>query len=78
MSDIIIVVLTGNTFIKQAFEGEFPKLLRLYNDMWRRLQQFSSNMMAAISVSLHTDGATGEGSVMPNELFHQTSADEFE
>ena len=25
--------------MKQAFEGEYPKLLRLFNDLWRRLQQ---------------------------------------
>ncbi|XP_071081856.1 conserved oligomeric Golgi complex subunit 5-like [Haliotis cracherodii] len=32
-------------FLKQAFEGEYPKLLRLYNDLWKRLHQFSINMM---------------------------------
>ncbi|XP_022783449.1 conserved oligomeric Golgi complex subunit 5-like isoform X1 [Stylophora pistillata] len=32
----------ASTFLKQAFEGEYPKLLRLYNDLWSRLQQFSS------------------------------------
>ncbi|KAL9959850.1 hypothetical protein ACROYT_G033211 [Oculina patagonica] len=32
----------ASTFLKQAFEGEYPKLLRLYNDLWTRLQQFSS------------------------------------
>ncbi len=37
-------VLPANTFIKQAFEGEYPKLLRLYNDLWRRMQQFTGNM----------------------------------
>ncbi|KAK6993674.1 conserved oligomeric Golgi complex subunit 5 [Biomphalaria glabrata] len=30
-----------SSFLKQSFEGEYPKLLRLYNDLWRRLQQFS-------------------------------------
>ncbi|XP_041349093.1 conserved oligomeric Golgi complex subunit 5-like [Gigantopelta aegis] len=33
-----------STFLKQAFEGEYPKLLRLYNDLWKRLQQFNINM----------------------------------
>ncbi|XP_060069562.1 conserved oligomeric Golgi complex subunit 5-like isoform X3 [Ylistrum balloti] len=33
----------GSMFLKQAFEGEYPKLLRLYNDLWRRLQQFCLN-----------------------------------
>lgn len=30
-----------STFVKQAFEEEYPKLLRLHSDLWRRLQQFS-------------------------------------
>lgn len=30
-------------FLKQAFEGEYPKLLRLYNDLWKRLQQYGQN-----------------------------------
>ncbi|XP_023932212.1 conserved oligomeric Golgi complex subunit 5 [Lingula anatina] len=34
----------ASTFLKQAFEGEYPKLLRLYNELWKRLQQFSANM----------------------------------
>ena len=38
-----------NTFLKQTFEGEFPKLLRLYNDLWRRIQQFSGNMATNIA-----------------------------
>lgn len=29
-------------FLKQAFEGEYPKLLRLYNELWARLQQFAA------------------------------------
>lgn len=32
---------TDASFLKQAFEGEYPKLLRLYNDLWRRLYQYS-------------------------------------
>ncbi|XP_069085933.1 conserved oligomeric Golgi complex subunit 5 [Pleurodeles waltl] len=34
----------ASTFLKQAFEGEYPKLLRLYNDLWKRLQQYSQNI----------------------------------
>lgn len=29
---------TGNTFLRQALEGEYPKLLRLFNELWRRIQ----------------------------------------
>ena len=36
---INVLDLIGNSFIRQAFEGEYPKLLRLFNDLWRRLQQ---------------------------------------
>ena len=32
----------GSPFLKQAFEGEYPKLLRLYNELWVRLQQFTT------------------------------------
>ncbi|KAJ8301246.1 hypothetical protein KUTeg_020233 [Tegillarca granosa] len=43
----------GSTFLKQAFEGEYPKLLRLYNDLWKRLQQFSlSSTTNSSSVSI--------------------------
>ncbi|KAJ7329585.1 hypothetical protein JRQ81_015759 [Phrynocephalus forsythii] len=34
----------SSMFLKQAFEGEYPKLLRLYNDLWKRLQQYSENI----------------------------------
>nr|XP_060484414.1 conserved oligomeric Golgi complex subunit 5 [Panthera onca] len=34
----------SSMFLKQAFEGEYPKLLRLYNDLWKRLQQYSQNI----------------------------------
>ncbi|XP_076469307.1 conserved oligomeric Golgi complex subunit 5-like [Babylonia areolata] len=39
-----------SSFLKQAFEGEYPKLLRLYSDLWRRLQQFSLTMSVSASV----------------------------
>lgn len=34
-----------NTFLRQAFEGEYPKLLRLYSDLWRRLQHFLADLV---------------------------------
>uniref|UniRef100_A0A3Q2D939 Conserved oligomeric Golgi complex subunit 5 n=1 Tax=Cyprinodon variegatus TaxID=28743 RepID=A0A3Q2D939_CYPVA len=39
----------ASSFLKQAFEGEFPKLLRLYNELWRRLQQYSSSLQGALA-----------------------------
>ncbi|KAB0342542.1 hypothetical protein FD754_019468, partial [Muntiacus muntjak] len=38
-------------FLKQAFEGEYPKLLRLYNDLWKRLQQYSQNIQGNFNSS---------------------------
>lgn len=32
----------ASSFLKQAFEGEYPKLLQLYNELWRRLQQYNT------------------------------------
>ncbi|AWO97872.1 Hypothetical protein SMAX5B_005492 [Scophthalmus maximus] len=34
----------ASSFLKQAFDGEYPKLLRLYNELWRRLQQYSASL----------------------------------
>uniref|UniRef100_A0AAY4D2P2 Conserved oligomeric Golgi complex subunit 5 n=1 Tax=Denticeps clupeoides TaxID=299321 RepID=A0AAY4D2P2_9TELE len=41
----------SSTFLKQALEGEYPKLLRLYNDLWKRLQQYSTSIQGALSNS---------------------------
>lgn len=40
---------TASSFLKQAFEGEYPKLLRLYNELWRRLQQYSTSLQGALT-----------------------------
>lgn len=41
----------ASSFLKQAVEGEYPKLLRLYNDLWRRLQQYSTSLQGALASS---------------------------
>ncbi|KAM9824237.1 conserved oligomeric Golgi complex subunit 5 isoform 3-T3 [Neosynchiropus ocellatus] len=41
----------ASSFLKQAFEGEYPKLLRLYNELWRRLQQYSDSLHGALMSS---------------------------
>ncbi|XP_059181753.1 conserved oligomeric Golgi complex subunit 5 [Centropristis striata] len=41
----------ASSFLKQAFEGEYPKLLRLYNDLWRRLQQYNSSLQGTLASS---------------------------
>ncbi|KAG6936066.1 component of oligomeric golgi complex 5, partial [Chelydra serpentina] len=45
----------SSVFLKQAFEGEYPKLLRLYNDLWKRLQQYSQNIQRNFNTSATTD-----------------------
>ncbi|XP_065397138.1 conserved oligomeric Golgi complex subunit 5 isoform X3 [Macaca fascicularis] len=45
----------SSMFLKQAFEGEYPKLLRLYNDLWKRLQQYSQNIQGNFNASGTTD-----------------------
>uniref|UniRef100_A0A2K6H0M6 Conserved oligomeric Golgi complex subunit 5 n=1 Tax=Propithecus coquereli TaxID=379532 RepID=A0A2K6H0M6_PROCO len=45
----------SSMFLKQAFEGEYPKLLRLCNDLWKRLQQYSQNIQGNFNASGTTD-----------------------
>ena len=48
---VSFLLLTESTFLKQAFEGEYPKLLRVYNDLWSRLEQFSSYQGSTANIS---------------------------
>ncbi|MBN3295644.1 conserved oligomeric Golgi complex subunit 5 [Amia ocellicauda] len=41
----------SSSFLKQALEGEYPKLLRLYNELWRRLQQYSQSIQGSLAGS---------------------------
>jgi len=34
----VVVWLPGNTFLRQVLDGEYPKLVRLYSELWRRIQ----------------------------------------
>ncbi|XP_007943288.2 conserved oligomeric Golgi complex subunit 5 [Orycteropus afer afer] len=45
----------SSMFLKQAFEGEYPKLLHLFNDLWKRLQQYSKNIQGNFNASGSTD-----------------------
>ncbi|XP_022604775.1 conserved oligomeric Golgi complex subunit 5 [Seriola dumerili] len=47
----------ASSFLKQAFEGEYPKLLRLYNELWRRLQQYSASLQGALTSSVGMDAS---------------------
>ncbi|XP_059152670.1 conserved oligomeric Golgi complex subunit 5-like [Physella acuta] len=59
----------NSTFLKQAFEGEYPKLLRLYNDLWKRLQQFSITL--AVTPSAGAIDILGAGDA-EEDFFAQT------
>uniref|UniRef100_A0A8C5HP73 Conserved oligomeric Golgi complex subunit 5 n=1 Tax=Gouania willdenowi TaxID=441366 RepID=A0A8C5HP73_GOUWI len=54
LSNISSLSLSAVSFLKQAFEGEYPKLLRLYNELWRRLQQYSSSLQGTSSIGMDT------------------------
>lgn len=47
----IFHLFPASTFLKQALEGEYPKLLRLYNELWKRLQQYSASIQGALASS---------------------------
>lgn len=51
----LLLYFAASMFLKQAFEGEYPKLLRLYNDLWKRLQQYSQNIQRNFNTSGSTD-----------------------
>ncbi|XP_041058301.1 conserved oligomeric Golgi complex subunit 5 isoform X4 [Carcharodon carcharias] len=61
----------SSTFLKQAFEGEYPKLLRLYNDLWKRLQQYSQSIQSNITTSGNSDSPPElpPGEEDPQDLF---------
>ncbi|KAL6459736.1 hypothetical protein MHYP_G00314950 [Metynnis hypsauchen] len=66
----------ASTFLKQALEGEFPKLLRLYNELWKRLQQYSANIQVAPvggGSGLELDLTTPENDIQ--DLFTSTKQD---
>lgn len=52
----------ASSFLKQAFEGEYPKLLRLYNDLWRRLQQYSTSLQGALAATAGSDSCMDSSS----------------
>ncbi|XP_033647188.1 conserved oligomeric Golgi complex subunit 5-like [Asterias rubens] len=61
-------IANASTFIRQAFEGEYPKLLRLFNELWKRLQQFS----------LTAPSASGDASFLASAKAHTFSEVESE
>ncbi|KAL1482906.1 hypothetical protein MTO96_033491 [Rhipicephalus appendiculatus] len=41
------VTAAESTFLRQAFEGEYPKLLSLFNGLWKRLEQIEGQTPAS-------------------------------
>ncbi|XP_062338833.1 conserved oligomeric Golgi complex subunit 5 isoform X1 [Osmerus eperlanus] len=67
----------ASSFLKQALEGEYPKLLRLYNELWRRLQQYSSGLQGAPGVCSGPETALELASPEPDgrDLFTHAKQD---
>uniref|UniRef100_A0A3P8RTE6 Conserved oligomeric Golgi complex subunit 5 n=1 Tax=Amphiprion percula TaxID=161767 RepID=A0A3P8RTE6_AMPPE len=57
LSDEFHRATEASSFLKQAFEGEYPKLLRLYNELWRRLQQYSASLQGTLTSSGGVDAS---------------------
>ncbi|CAI9719984.1 conserved oligomeric Golgi complex subunit 5 [Octopus vulgaris] len=71
LTDEFKAAARDTSFLKQAFEGEYPKLLRLYNDLWKRLHQFNVTSNTATSV-IHTDFSAIEST--DDDFFSQKAA----
>lgn len=41
---VLINNLVGSSFVKQALEGEYPKFLRIFLDLSKRLKERSHNI----------------------------------
>lgn len=61
---VSLSTFSESPFLKQAFEGEYPKLLRLYNELWDRLQHFATT-------GNQSNVYTGGIPEIPYGLFHQ-------
>ncbi len=61
---VLVAATAESNFLKQALEGEYPKLLRLFNDLWARLHQVGSD--------LRVEGAEPGGGGLNNPLASQT------
>uniref|UniRef100_A0A668AFI7 Conserved oligomeric Golgi complex subunit 5 n=1 Tax=Myripristis murdjan TaxID=586833 RepID=A0A668AFI7_9TELE len=67
----------ASSFLKQAVEGEYPKLLRLYNELWRRLQQYSASLQGALTSSAGMDSSLDVSTTETDgqDLFTHTKQD---
>ncbi|XP_064198883.1 conserved oligomeric Golgi complex subunit 5 [Anguilla rostrata] len=67
----------ASSFLKQTLEGEYPKLLRLYNELWKRLQQYSASIQGALASSGGLDLPIDlpASDLEPQDLFIQAKQD---
>uniref|UniRef100_A0A673L550 Conserved oligomeric Golgi complex subunit 5 n=1 Tax=Sinocyclocheilus rhinocerous TaxID=307959 RepID=A0A673L550_9TELE len=75
-SQLFFLLFSASTFLKQALEGEYPKLLRLYNELWKRLQQYSTSIQGAlVSSGAGLDVELPVSEHDAEDLFTQTKPD---
>jgi len=48
--ELLSVWLLGNTFLRQVLDGEYPKLVRLYSELWRRVQSLGGASIDQLTV----------------------------
>lgn len=71
LSNSFLLKILESSHIKQAFEAEYPKLLRMSADLWGKLQQFHQEITSASSVTNLTpdDYTDGEQNKNENDQF---------
>ena len=55
LKDCLFNAQAKSNFVKQTFEGEYPKLVKLYEELWSKLK-YTSNQYILSSVHLEIDG----------------------
>lgn len=55
LKDCLFSAQAKSNFVKQTFEGEYPKLVKLYEELWTKLK-YTSNQYILNSVHLEIDG----------------------
>uniref|UniRef100_A0A673J3T8 Conserved oligomeric Golgi complex subunit 5 n=1 Tax=Sinocyclocheilus rhinocerous TaxID=307959 RepID=A0A673J3T8_9TELE len=73
LSEELQKATAASTFLKQALEGEYPKLLRLYNELWKRLQQYSASIQGVSGAGLDVEMPVSEHDT--EDLFTRTKPD---
>ena len=57
MKDCLFNAQAKSNFVKQTFEGEYPKLVKLYEELWNKLK-YTSNQFILSSVHLEIENST--------------------